>query len=652
MHSTGKNSQREVSEVSTIKIILQQTMENGMKAKSINLALAASLLGAMASPVLASTDLEKLMKDDGQWAHPRKDYSNTGYSSLAQINKDNVKNLKYSWTFATGVTRGHEGAPLVIDGVMYIHTAFPNNVYALDLNNNQKILWSYFPKQDPAVQALLCCDNVNRGLGYGDGKIFLQQNDGVLLAMDAKTGKKIWDVKVVDTKAGASTTNAPHVIKDKVITGCSGGEYGVRCYITAYNIKDGSLVWRAYSTGSDADALIGKDFNKENPHYSALSLYEDVNGGNKEGGSFKALPKEKLKFPEADLGIKTWLKPQQVKNGWEHGGGPTWGWYSYDPALNLMYYGTGNPGTWNPDVRPGDNKWSMTIFARDVDTGMARWGYQMTPHDEWDYDGMNEIILWDAEGKKLATHFDRNGFGYTFDRSNGSLVVAEKMHPFVNWAKSIDLKSGIPQKDPKYSTHQDYNAQGICPSALGVKDEQPAAFSPRTKLFYVPLNHVCMTYEPTESKYIAGQPWVGATLTMFAGPDGVMGGFMAWDGLKGKSRWYNKEKFSAWGGALATGSDLVFYGTLDRWFKALDAKTGKELWKAQVGSGVVGNAITYTHKGKQYVGVLSGIGGWAGVAMNLGLENETDGLGAAGGYKELKDWNAAPGGGAMNVFSL
>ncbi|MFL9710673.1 methanol/ethanol family PQQ-dependent dehydrogenase [Methylobacillus sp. Pita1] len=615
------------------------------------MAVGAGLLGLAAIPALA-TDLENLMKDDGQWAHPRKDYANTGYSGLSQINKSNVKNLKYAWTFATGVNRGHEGAPLVVNGVMYIHTAFPNNVYALDLNNNQKILWSYFPKQDPAVQALLCCDNVNRGLGFGDGKIFLQQNDGILVALDAKTGKKLWDVKVVDTKEGASTTNAPHVIKDKVVTGCSGGEYGVRCYISAYNIKDGSLVWRAYSTGSDADALIGKDFNKDNPHYSALSLYEDVNGGNKEGGSFKPLPKEKLKFPEKDLGIKTWLKPQAVKNGWEHGGGPTWGWYSYDPSLNLMYYGTGNPGTWNPDVRPGDNKWSMTIFARDVDTGEARWGYQMTPHDEWDYDGMNESILWEADGKKLATHFDRNGFGYTFDRTNGTLLVAEKMHPFVNWAKSIDLKTGIPNKDPKYSTHQDYNAQGICPSALGVKDEQPAAFSPRTKMFYVPLNHVCMTYEPTESKYIAGQPWVGATLTMFAGPDGVMGGFMAWDGLKGKAAWYNKEKFSAWGGALATGSDLVFYGTLDRWFKALDAKTGKELWKMQVGSGVVGNAITYTHKGKQYVGVLSGIGGWAGVAMNLGLEEETAGLGAAGGYKELKEWNAAPGGGAMNVFSL
>ena len=294
----------------------------------------------------------------------------------------------------------------------------------------------------------------------------------------------------------------------------------------------------------------------------------------------------------------------------------------------------------------------MTIFARDLDTGVAKWGYQLTPHDEWDFDAVNETILWEADGKKLASHFDRNGFGYTLNRETGKLLVAEKMHPFVNWATGIDLATGIPQKDPKFSTHEDVNVTGICPAALGVKDQQPAAYSPKTKLFYVPLNHVCMDYEPVEVKYVAGQPWVGATLSMYPGPDGVMGGFMAWDGLKGKQAWYKKEKFSVWSGALATGSDVVFYGTLDRWLKAVDANNGKELWKFRVGSGVVGNPITYGHKGKQYVAVLSGIGGWAGVAMNLGLTNDNDGLGAAGGYKELKEWNAAPGGGALNVFSL
>jgi PQQ-dependent dehydrogenase (methanol/ethanol family) len=601
---------------------------------------------------MAYDKLLDLMQDDTQWAAPRKNYANQGYSRLSQISKSNIQNLHLAWTFSTGVVRGHEGAPLVIGDIMYVHTAFPNNVYALDLNDNQKIVWSYFPKQDESVQALLCCDTVNRGLGYGDGKIFLQQNDGVLVALDARSGVPVWQVKVNDPKAGATNTNAPHVFKDKVLTGCSGGEFGIRCFLAAYNIHDGALAWKAYSTGPDDEVLIGADFNRENPHYNALSAYENVNGGNKEGGSFKALSKEQLEFPETGLGIKTWLKPQASKDGWQHGGGPVWGWFSYDPKLNLVYYGTGNPSLWNPDVRPGDNKWAMTLFARDLDTGFARWGYQLTPHDEWDYDSVNEVILWDAKGRKLATHFDRNGFGYTLDRTNGSLLVAEKMHPFVNWATNIDLASGIPQKDPRFSTHEDHVTKGICPASVGIKDQQPAAYSPRRHLFYVPLNHLCMNYEAVETKYVAGQPWVGASLTMFPGPDGEMGGFMAWDGLQGRTKWYIQEKFSVWSGALATASDLVFYGTLDRWFKALDARNGKLLWKYQVGSGVIGNAMTYAHRGQQFVGVFSGIGGWAGIALNQGLTEDADGAGAAGAYRELTRYNAAPGGGAFNVFSL
>jgi len=629
-------------------------MEIYMKINKIKLALGLVAGLSVAMPMIASAaaDQEKAMANADNWAAPRGNYSNQAYSTLSQINQGNVKNLKAAWTFATGVNRGHEGSPVVVGNMMYVHTAFPNNVYALDLNDNQKIVWSYFPKQDPSVQAVLCCDNVNRGLGYGDGKIILNQNDGMVVALDAKTGKKIWDVRNVDPKVGATNTNAPHVIKDKILTGCSGAEFGVRCFMAAYNLKDGSLAWKAYSTGPDAEVLIGKDFNKDTPLYSALSVYEDVNGGNKQGGSFKKIDTAKLKGGEKDLGLKTWLKPQAVKDGWQHGGGSVWGWYPYDPKTNLVYYGTGNPSVWNPDVRPGDNKWSMTVFARDLNTGMARWGMQMTPHDEWDYDGINEVILFDNGGKTYAWHHDRNGFAYTWQADNGVLVAAEKVHPFVNWATDVDKKSGVPNKLATASTHQDYNAKGVCPAALGTKDQQPASYSPKTGLIYSPLNHVCMTYEPVESKYVAGQPWVGATLTMFAGPDGVMGGFAAYDPMTNKKAWYNKEKFSAWGGSLNTASDLVFYGTLDRWFKALDAKTGKELWKFQVGSGVIGNAFTYTNGGKQHVGVLSGIGGWAGVAMNLGLTNPTDALGAAGGYAELTKYNAAPGGGALTVFSL
>ena len=616
-----------------------------MKFNTIKLALGLVAGATLAMPMVASAaaDQEAAIANANNWAHPRGNHTNNAHSALAQINKGNVKNLKAAWTFATGVNRGHEGSPVVVGNMMFVHTAFPNNIYALDLNDNQKIVWSYFPKQDPSVQAVLCCDNVSRGLGYGDGKIYLQQNDGNLVALDAKTGAKIWSISNVDPKVGATNTNAPHVIKDKVLTGCSGAEFGVRCFMAAYNAKDGSLAWKAYHSGPDSEILIGEGFNSAVPQYSALSVYKDVNGGNKQGGSFAALSASEIKIGEKELGTRTWLKPQAVKDGWQHGGGSVWGWFPYDPRTNLVYYGTGNPSVWNPDVRPGDNKWSMTIFARDVDTGMAKWGYQMTPHDEWDYDGINEVILFDKGGKTYAWHHDRNGFAYTFAAGTGALIAAEKVHPFVNWATHVDMKTGVPVKDAKYSTHQDYNAKGICPAALGTKDQQPAAYSPKTGLMYSPLNHVCMTYEPVESKYVAGQPWVGATLTMFAGPDGVMGGFAAYDPMTNKKVWYNKEKFSAWGGALSTASNLVFYGTLDRWLKAVDAQSGKELWKFQVGSGVIG---------KQYVGVLSGIGGWAGVAMNLGLTNDTDALGAAGGYKELTKYNAAPGGGALTVFSL
>jgi len=625
-----------------------------MKLNTIKLALGLVAGAALAMPMVASAaaDQEAAIANANNWAHPRGNHTNQGYSTLAQVNKGNVKNLKAAWTFATGVNRGHEGSPIVVGNMMYVHTAFPNNVYALDLNDNQKIVWQYFPKQDPSVQAVLCCDNVNRGLGFGDGKIYLQQNDGNLVALDAKTGAKQWSVLVNDPKVGATNTNAPHVIKDKILTGCSGAEFGVRCFIAAYNAKDGSLAWKAYSTGPDAEVLIGEGFNSAVPQYSALSVYKDINGGNKQGGSFEALKQGEIKIGEKELGTRTWLKPQAVKDGWQHGGGSVWGWWPYDARTNLVYYGTGNPSVWNPDVRPGDNKWSMTIFARDLDSGMAKWGYQMTPHDEWDYDGINEVILFDKGGKTYAWHHDRNGFAYTFNAGSGALIAAEKVHPFVNWATHVDMKTGVPNKLASASTHQDYNAKGVCPAALGTKDQQPAAYSPKTGLVYSPLNHVCMTYEPVESKYTAGQPWVGATLTMFPGPDGVMGGFAAYDPMTNKKVWYNKEKFSAWGGALTTASNLVFFGTLDRWFKAVDAQSGKELWKFQVGSGVIGNAFTYGHKGKQHVGVLSGIGGWAGVAMNLGMTNPTDALGAAGGYAELTKYNAAPGGGALTVFSL
>jgi glucose dehydrogenase len=511
----------------------------------------------------ANDDLTTQIANPAQWAIQTGDYANQRFSQLDQINAENVGDLQVAWTFSTGVLRGHEGSPLVVGDTMYVHTPFPNIVYALDLANDGKIKWKYEPKQDPDVIPVMCCDTVNRGVAYADGKIFLHQADTTVVALDANTGAVAWSVKNGDPAIGETNTATVMPVKDKIIVGISGGEFGVRGSVTAYNIADGSLAWRAYSMGPDSDIL----FDPENTTH----LGQPVG---------------------ADSGTNTWEGDQ-----WMIGGGTTWGWYSYDPEADLIYYGSGNPSTWNPAQRPGDNRWSMTIFARDPDDGMAKWVYQMTPHDEWDYDGINEMILTEQNG-------------------------------------------------------EDVNSTGICPAALGSKDQQPASYSPETQLFYVPTNHVCMDYEPFRVSYTAGQPYVGATLAMYPAPDshGGMGNFIAWDNIAGEIRWSIPEQFSVWSGALATAGDVVFYGTLEGYLKAVSAETGEELYRFKTPSGIIGNVMTYEHGGKQYIGILSGVGGWAGIGLAAGLTNPNDGLGAVGGYAALSDYTAL--GGQLTVFAL
>lgn len=616
--------------------------------------LATVLLGTASAfwPAAANEELMKLTQDPKQWVIQTGDYANTRFSKLNQITKENAGKLQPVWQFSTGVLRGHEGGPLVIGDVMYVHTPFPNIVYALDLNSDGKILWKYEPKQDPNVIPVMCCDTVYRGVAYADGKIFLHQADTTLVALDAKSGEVVWSVVNGDPKKGETNTATVMPVKDKVLVGISGGEFGVRGHVTAYDMKTGKQVWRAYSTGPDNEILVDPE---KTTHLG------------------KPIGK--------DSSLKTWQGEQ-----WKIGGSTTWGWYSYDPELNLVYYGTANPSTWNPKQRPGDNRWSMTIMARDADTGMARWFYQMTPHDEWDYDGVNEMILVDQEiggrPRKLLVHFDRNGLAYTLDRTNGELLVAEKYDPAVNWVSKVDMDKnsptyGRPMVVSQFSTEQqgeDTNTKHVCPAALGTKDQQPAAFSPQTGLFYVPTNHVCMDYEPFRVSYTAGQPYVGAILSMFP-PQGEtnMGNFIAWDARTGKIAWTNKEPFSVWSGALATAGDVVFYGTLEGYLKAVDAQTGKELYKFKTPSGIIGNVTTYEHKGRQYLAVLSGVGGWAGIGLAAGLLGEegagawqtavnpgrqetgtraieTAGLGAVGGYAALANYTTL--GGTLTVFAL
>ena len=551
---------------------------------------------SLALPGLTIADeLLGMQENPDTWVMSAGNYANTRYSQLDEVNQDNVQNLEMAWSFSTGVLRGHEGNSLIIDDVMYVHTPYPNIVYALDLNNDGAIRWKYEPKQNyDETVPVMCCDVVNRGLSYGDGKIFLNQADTTLVALDIDTGEVLWSDKRDTPTTGATNTGNANVFKDKIIVGISGGEFGVRGYVQAYDMK-GKTLYKAYSTGPDAEMMVDPQ--------NTTAMLQPIG---------------------KDSSLNSWQGEQ-----WKIGGGTTWGWFSYDPEMNLYYYGT----------------------------GVAKWIYQMTPHDEWVYDGVNENILVDQKVKgkmrKMLVHFDRNGFGYTMDRATGELLVAEKFDPSVNWANSINIKTGLPDRVATYSPEangEDTQTTGICPAAHGAKDQQPAAYSPRTGLFYVPTNHICMDLEPFEVEYLAGQPYVGAEVNMFAATKDNMGNFIAWDAREGKIVWTNPERFSVWSGAMVTAGDVVFYGTLEGYLKALDAKTGRELWRFKTPSGIIGNVNSYKHDGKQYISILSGIGGWAGIGMTNNLENDTDGLGAVGAYKSLSSWTTL--GGVLSVFCL
>jgi lanthanide-dependent methanol dehydrogenase len=559
--------------------------------------------------------------EDGEWRIPAKDYASTRYSGLDQITTDNVQRLQPAFTFSTGVLRGHEAAPIVAGSTMYVVTPHPNYLYALDLSRGGALKWRYDPGTSRAARGVACCDVVNRGAAYADGRIFFNTLDAHTIAVDAESGKQLWKVKLGEINRGESMTMAPLVVGDKVYVGNSGGEFGVRGWITALDARTGKLAWRAYSTGPDKDVLIGSRFK---PFYEADRA--------------------------PNLGVTSWSGDQ-----WKIGGGAVWGWISYDPSMNAIFHGTSNPGSWNPALRPGDNKWASSILARDADTGEALWAYQWTPHDEHDYDGINENILldlpWEGQARKLLVRPERNGFMYVLDRTTGEVLAADTYGP-VNWARRIDLKTGRPILNPEKATGN-RQAKNVCPAAPGMKDWQPSAFSHRTGLLYIPHNHLCMDYAGVEANYIAGTPYVGAEVRMYAAPGGHRGMFTAWDPIARKKAWEIEERFPVWSGALVTAGDVVFYGTMDRWFKAVHARSGDLLWQFQVGSGIIGQPVTYSGPdGRQYVAILSGVGGWAGAAA-LGIMPEADpfiALGFADAMKDLPKYTAE--GGTLHVFAL
>jgi PQQ-dependent dehydrogenase (methanol/ethanol family) len=564
-----------------------------------------------------------MSQDANQWVMPLGDYHGIRHSKLNQITTDNAAKLTVAWTMSTGTLRGQEGQPLVISDMLYFESSYPNFIYAVDLNNVGRIAWKFAPEQDKFAPSVACCDVVNRGLAYADGKILATTLDTHVYALDAKTGQVIWKAQNGDPEQGQTMTMAPLVVHDKVIVGISGGEYGVRGALTAYDLSSGKMAWRAYSVGPDEDI-------KFDPAKTIDGATQSPVG--------------------KDSSIKTW-----EGNEWTLGGGTTWGWYSYDPDLNLVYYGTGNPGTWNPSQRPGDNKWSTTIIARNPDTGVAAWAYQMTPHDAWDYDGINESVLTetavDGNTVPILTHFDRNGFAYVLDRRNGKLLRANKFDPSTNWAKEIDLKTGRPVLDPAKMTQADINVKDICPASMGAKNHQPVSYDPNTKLFYVASNHICMDYQAFSVKYKGGFPYVGAILNMFPAEHGdVRGRLFAFDPISGDTKWAINDMFQDYSGPLTTDGGVLFTGTLDGWFRAVDEATGKVLYKFHAPSGIIGNPITYMHDGKQYVAVLTGVGGWAAIGLAEGLSKGSEGLGAVGLTRTLSDYTNL--GGTLVVFSL
>jgi PQQ-dependent dehydrogenase (methanol/ethanol family) len=562
--------------------------------------------------------------DDGNWTMPGKDYASTRFSGLNQINPSNVSKLQVAMTFSTGTTEGFEAPPLVVNNTMYIVTPWPNNLFAIDLTKpDTPTKWVYKPNPAAAAKGVACCGPVNRGAFYWNGRLFLNLLDGYTVAVDAGSGKEIWRTKVADIQKGETLTMAPLVAEGKVLVGNSGGEMGVRGRLTALDAGSGRIAWIGYTTGPDKDVLIG-------PNYRA------------------PYPKDSGK----DLGVTTW-----PPDYWKIGGGSVWGWISYDPTLRLIYYGTSNPGPWNAAQRPGDNKFTAGVFARDIDTGQVRWYYQSTPHDLYDHDDINEILLADmpaANGQRIPALIrpSRNGYFYVQDRRTGRVLSAEP-YGYLNVYKGVDLKTGKLIPTPGMEPQPGRVTRNLCPAAPGMKDWNPSAFSPVTGLVYIPHINLCMDMGVQNANYVAGTPFVGADVKMYAGPGGNRGVFTAWDPVHQRKVFEIKEDLPLWSPALATAGGLVFYGTMDGWLKAIDARSGKLLWQFKTASGIIGQPISYRGPhGRQYIAVPSGIGGWAGAIVSADLDprDPSAALGFVNAVKDLK--KRVTTGGMVYVFAL
>ena len=528
------------------------------------------------------------------------DTGNTRHSQSSQITTANVSKLKVEWALQLGTLRSQESTPILVGDTLFVTSSFgPKNLFAVNAKTGE-VKWRYSPEVPKGIDQYACCDVNNRGVAYNDGKIFVGRLDAHVAAIDAKTGKELWATQVTDYTAGAVITSPPTLVKNLVITGFGGGEYGVRGAIVALDQKTGKEVWRTHT----------------------VPLQGEKGGDTWKGDSGK------------------------------FGGGAAWYIGSYDPKLNLVYYGTSNPSPWSASVRGNDtsavgqftNLYTASVLALNPETGNIAWHYQFTPHDAWDYDGVNELVFADlpVEGKKTPVIMtaNRNGFFYVIDRANGKLVSAKQFVDGVNWATGIDMKNGTPieaagnVKRPGMKR----KASDICPNLLGGKNWQPMSYDAKSGLVFIPTLNMCMDLEGIQADYKRGAFFLGVNFDLGkSGAGDYLGGVKAWDPVAQKTVWFNKDKLPWAGGVMSTNGGLVFHGDITGVFKALDAKTGKTLWKFNAGSGISAAPMTYTLDGKQYVAVVSG--------RTLSIPAFAGGIGE-------KMVEASPEGGTLFVFAL
>ena len=502
----------------------------------------------------------------GEWATYGRTYANQRYSPLKQINDQNVSKLKLAWALQLGSLRSNEATPIVVGDTLYVSSSWgPKTVFAVNAKTG-RIKWQYQPELPDDMIQFACCDVDTRGVAYADGKIFVGRLDSHLVALDAETGKQLWDTVVVDYKQGAAITSPPIVVRDIVITGYAGGDYGARGALQGYDANTGKLLWRTWMTA-------GKD---------------EPNGDTWKGDSA------------------------------EHGGASTWNVGSYDPKTDTVLWGTSNPAPWNdavrstagPDWGKFTNLYSASTVALDPKTGAIKWWFQNTPADVWDYDGVNEHVLADLKGTDGSTipsvmKADRDGFIFVLNRETGKLVSADPYVP-VNWAKSYDIAKGVPVLDPAKRVTESNPGKDVCPSWIGGKNWQPMSFSPDTGYLYIPANNLCTDSKDIPIQYRRGLFYLGQDFNVFGGPGGYNGDLVAWDPVARKPAWDIKLPLPYNGGTMTTAGNLVFFGDITGLFHALNAKTGQNLWQVNLGSGIGAGSMSFEVDGKQYVGIVAG----------------------------------------------